>query len=287
MSLKYEGTIRVGGKLLDLSRPVVMGILNVTPDSFYASSREQTSSEIARRAEAIVGEGGSVIDVGGCSTRPGYVAPPADEEMSRLRTGLAAVRRACGDVAVSVDTFRPDVARMCVEEFGACIINDVTEGGRSLPPEDGAGEVPAMFRMAARLKVPYILTSVQPDMPSMLMAFAREVQQLHALGVADVMLDPGFGFGKTLEQNYVVLSELERLQMLRLPVLAGMSRKSMITRVLGTTADEALNGTTALNMIALMKGASLLRVHDVRQAVECVELYMHLKSQTSNLKSQT
>lgn len=279
MSLKYEGTIRVGGKLLDLSRPVVMGIVNVTPDSFYADSREQTELEIARRAVEIAEEGGAVIDVGGCSTRPGFVAPPVEEEMARLRAGLTAVRRACPDMPVSVDTFRPEVAKMCVEEFGACIINDVTEGGLSLAPERAADDVPEMFQMVARLRVPYILTSVQSDMRMMLMAFAREVQQLHALGVADVILDPGFGFGKTLEQNYAVLSVMERLQMLRLPVLAGMSRKSMITRVLGNTAADALNGTTALNTMALMKGASVLRVHDVRQAVECVELYMQLLPQ--------
>ena len=279
MSLKYEGTIRVGGKLLDLSRPVVMGIVNVTPDSFYADSREQTELEIARRAVEIAEEGGAVIDVGGCSTRPGFVAPPVEEEMARLRAGLTAVRRACPDMPVSVDTFRPEVAKMCVEEFGACIINDVSEGGLSLAPERAADDVPEMFQMVARLRVPYILTSVQSDMRMMLMAFAREVQQLHALGVADVILDPGFGFGKTLEQNYAVLSVMERLQMLRLPVLAGMSRKSMITRVLGNTAADALNGTTALNTMALMKGASVLRVHDVRQAVECVELYMQLLPQ--------
>lgn len=279
MSLKYEGTIRVGGKLLDLSRPVVMGIVNVTPDSFYADSREQTELEIARRAVEIAEEGGAVIDVGGCSTRPGFVAPPVEEEMARLRAGLTAVRRVCPDMPLSVDTFRPEVAKMCVEEFGACIINDVSEGGLSLAPERAADDVPEMFQMVARLRVPYILTSVQSDMRMMLMAFAREVQQLHALGVADVILDPGFGFGKTLEQNYAVLSVMERLQMLRLPVLAGMSRKSMITRVLGNTAADALNGTTALNTMALMKGASVLRVHDVRQAVECVELYMQLLPQ--------
>ena len=196
-----------------------------------------------------------------------------------MRAGLTAVRRACPDMPVSVDTFRPEVAKMCVEEFGACIINDVSEGGLSLAPERAADDVPEMFQMVARLRVPYILTSVQSDMRMMLMAFAREVQQLHALGVADVILDPGFGFGKTLEQNYAVLSVMERLQMLRLPVLAGMSRKSMITRVLGNTAADALNGTTALNTMALMKGASVLRVHDVRQAVECVELYMQLLPQ--------
>ena len=280
MSLKYEGTIRVGGTLFDLSTPVVMGILNVTPDSFYAGSRKQTEADIAHRAEEIVEQGGTMIDVGGCSTRPGYVAPPADEEMSRLRTGLTVVRRVCPDLPVSIDTFRPEVARMCVEEFGACIINDVTEGGLSLAQNANADDVPPIFQMAARLRVPYILTSVQADVRTMLLAFAREVQQLHALGVADVILDPGFGFGKTLEQNYAVLSDMDRLMALGLPVLVGVSRKSMVTRVLGNTPGEALNGTTALNMVALMKGAAILRVHDVRQAVECVRLYEHVRAAT-------
>ncbi len=270
--MQYHDTIRVGGKLLNLSSPVVMGILNVTPDSFYAGSRQQTDDAIARRAEEIVEQGGAVIDVGACSTRPGGEQPSAEEEMSRLRQGLSVVRRVCPDAILSVDTYRPEVAKMSIEEFGPAIINDVTGGtGRD---EDG---VAGIFRVAAALRVPYVLTSVQPSMREMLLTFARDVAQLHALGVADVILDPGFGFGKTLDQNYEVLSHMSQLQVLGLPVLAGVSRKSMIYRALGITPDEALNGTTALHMTALLQGAAILRVHDVREAVECCRLWKMIK----------
>ena len=270
--MQYHDTIRVGGKLLDLSSPFVMGILNVTPDSFYAGSRQQTDDAIARRAEEIVEQGGAVIDVGACSTRPGGEQPSAEEEMSRLRQGLSVVRRVCPDAILSVDTYRPEVAKMSIEEFGPAIINDVTGGiGRD---EDG---VAGIFRVAAALRVPYVLTSVQPSMREMLLTFACDVAQLHALGVADVILDPGFGFGKTLDQNYEVLSHMSQLQVLGLPVLAGVSRKSMIYRALGITPDEALNGTTALHMTALLQGAAILRVHDVREAVECCRLWKMIK----------
>lgn len=270
--MQYHDTIRVGGKLLDLSLPVVMGILNVTPDSFYAGSRQQTDDAIARRAEEIVEQGGAVIDVGACSTRPGGEQPSAEEEMSRLRQGLSVVRRVCPDAILSIDTYRPEVAKMSIEEFGPAIINDVTGGtGRD---EDG---VAGIFRVAAALRVPYVLTSVQPSMREMLLTFARDVAQLHALGVADVILDPGFGFGKTLDQNYEVLSHMSQLQVLGLPVLAGVSRKSMIYRALGITPDEALNGTTALHITALLQGAAILRVHDVREAVECCRLWKMIK----------
>jgi dihydropteroate synthase len=270
--MQYHDTIRVGGKLLDLSLPFVMGILNVTPDSFYASSRQQTDDAIARRAEEIVEQGGVVIDVGACSTRPGGEQPSAEEEMSRLRQGLSVVRRVCPDAILSIDTYRPEVAKMSIDEFGPAIINDVTGGtGRD---EDG---VAGIFRVAAALRVPYVLTSVQPSMREMLLTFACDVAQLHALGVADVILDPGFGFGKTLDQNYEVLSHMSQLQVLGLPVLAGVSRKSMIYRALGITPDEALNGTTALHMTALLQGAAILRVHDVREAVECCRLWKMIK----------
>ena len=270
--MQYHDTIRVGGKLLDLSSPVVMGILNVTPDSFYAGSRQQTDDAIARRAEEIVEQGGAVIDVGACSTRPGGEQPSAEEEMSRLRQGLSVVRRVCPDAILSIDTYRPEVAKMSIEEFGPAIINDVT--GDTGCHADG---VAGIFRVAAGLRVPYVLTSVQPSMREMLLTFARDVAQLHALGVADVILDPGFGFGKTLDQNYEVLSHMSQLQVLGLPVLAGVSRKSMIYRALGITPDEALNGTTALHMTALLQGAAILRVHDVREAVECCRLWKMIK----------
>ena len=255
-----EYTINVQGRLMDLSQPQVMGILNVTPDSFYAGSRAQTEREIAERANRIVAEGGTIIDVGACSTRPGAAVVSEQEEMARLRFGLDVVRRELPFSVVSVDTFRPDVARMAVEEFGAGIINDVSEGSTS------------MFRLVSRLRVPYILMSQQPTLRAMLLSFASKVQQLRDLGAIDIILDPGFGFGKTLEQNYRLLNELEKLQVMELPLLVGVSRKSMIYNLLGSTANESLNGTTVLHTIALTKGANILRVHDVREAVECLKI---------------
>ena len=260
-------TINVHGQLMALSQPQVMGILNVTPDSFFAGSRMQTEQAIAGRANQIVAEGATMIDVGGCSTRPGSEPVSEAEEMQRLRLALGVVRREQPHAVVSVDTFRPDVARMAVEEFGADIINDVSEGSVE------------MFRMIARLRVPYILMSVQPNLRDMLLAFAREVQQLRDFGVKDIILDPGFGFGKTVAQNYEVMNQLERLLVMDLPLLVGISRKSMIFKLLGLTPDESLNGTSVLNTIALMKGASILRVHDVKEAVECVRIVESLNGQ--------
>ena len=260
-------TINVHGQLMSLSQPQVMGILNVTPDSFFAGSRMQTEQAIAGRANQIVAEGAAMIDVGGCSTRPGSEPVSEAEEMRRLRLALGVVRREQPHAVVSVDTFRPDVARMAVEEFGADIINDVSEGSVE------------MFRMIARLRVPYILMSVQSNLRDMLLAFAREVQQLRDFGVKDIILDPGFGFGKTVAQNYSVMNQLERLQIMELPLLVGISRKSMIFKLLGLTPDESLNGTSVLNTIALMKGASILRVHDVKEAVECVRIVESLNGQ--------
>ena len=260
-------TINVHGQLMELSKPQVMGILNVTPDSFFAGSRMQTEQEIAVRANQIMAEGATMIDVGGCSTRPGSEPVSEAEEMQRLRLALGVARREQPHAVISVDTFRPDVARMAVEEFGADIINDVSEGSVE------------MYRMIARLRVPYILMSVQPTLRDMLLAFAREVQQLRDLGVKDIILDPGFGFGKSVAQNYQVMNHLERLLVMELPLLVGISRKSMIYKLLGLTPDESLNGTSVLNTIALMKGAIILRVHDVKEAVECVRIVESLNSQ--------
>ena len=274
-------TVNVNGRLLDLSSPVVMGILNATPDSFFSGSRVQTEHEIARRADEVIAQGGAIIDVGAFSTRPGAAEVCEEEEMERLRHALSIVRRQQPDAVVSVDTFRPDVARMAVEEFGAAIINDVSEGGGA----DGAlrasfipgAEVPPMFQMVARLQVPYVLMSVRATVEEMLLAFAREVGQLRTLGVNDIILDPGFGFGKDLNQNYAVMARLSDLHALRLPILVGVSRKSMITRVLGGGPAEALNATTALHAVALMQGAHVLRVHDVREAVEACRIVGRLR----------
>ena len=276
-------TINVGGRLMDLSEPKVMGILNATPDSFYAGSRRQTEDEIAARADQIAAEGGDIIDVGAYSTRPGAARVTAAEEMERMRTALKAVRAAQPDAVVSVDTFRPEVARMAVEEYGAAIVNDVSGGnvdgafGGEEMTEDAYREyseadVPPMFVEAARLGVPYILMSSRHNVESIMQDFAPKVQLLRSLGQKDIILDPGFGFGKTMEENYAVLARLGRLRETGLPVLVGVSRKSMISRLLGTDAEGSLAGTVAVNTLALaLGGASILRVHDVKECAEAVK----------------
>lgn len=274
--------INVNGFLLDLSSPCVMGILNVTPDSFYAGSRMQTEIDITHRIEQIVGEGAGIIDVGAYSSRSNAENVSPAEEMERLRMGLGILRKVQPDAVVSVDTFRADVARMCVEEYGVSIINDIAAGEM-----DGD-----MFRTVADLNVPYIMMHMQgtpqnmqqnPHYDNLLkevfMYFARKVQQLRDLGVKDIILDPGFGFGKTVEHNYELLAHLEEFRIFELPLLAGVSRKSMIYRLLGTTPQEALNGTTVLDTICLLKGADILRVHDVREAVETVKIVEAMKKE--------
>lgn len=278
-------SITVKQQLFDLSSPRVMGILNATPDSFFSGSRMQTEKEIAQRANQIVEEGGTMIDVGAFSTRPGADQVSQEEEIIRLRRALAVVRKEQTDAVISVDTFRPEVAQMCVEEYGADIINDVSDGGltgiANVPLQPQPGELPQMFHTVARLGVPYILMSVQPTLRDVLLGFARKVSQLRTLGVKDIILDPGFGFGKSVDQNFVLLNEMEKTKVLDLPLLVGVSRKSMIFKTIGGNADTALNGTTALNAIALMKGANILRVHDVKEAVETVTLFNQTTSQTT------
>ena len=273
-------TINANGQLIDLGTPQVMGILNVTPDSFYSGSRKQTETEIAERVEQIFAEGGQMIDIGAYSSRPNADDVSTKEEMERLRRGLRILREKAPDAIVSVDTFRADVAKMCVEEYGVQIVNDISGG--ELDKE--------MFPTVARLGVPYVLMHMKGTpqtmqeaphyddlMKEVLLYFAEKVQQLRDLGQKDIILDPGFGFGKTLEHNYELLSHLEALQIFELPILVGVSRKSMIYKLLGTTAQEALNGTTVLNTICLMKGcANILRVHDVKECVEAVNIYQQL-----------
>lgn len=277
MDAKKGYTINVRGKLVDLSRPLVMGILNVTPDSFYQGSRKQTEVEIAQRTNQIIEEGGEMIDVGAFSTRPGAFEVTEEEEMDRLRRALAIVRREQPEAIVSVDTYRPHVARHCVEEWGADIINDVSEGGLTGIVNTPIHEEGNMFETVARLQVPYILMSVKSNLHDMLIAFAKETQELYALGAKDIILDPGFGFGKTLDENYKIYQHMERLQVLDLPLLVGISRKSMIFKLLGGDPTTSLNGTTVLNTIALQKGASILRVHDVREAVEACKIYERMQ----------
>lgn len=263
--------INCRGRLIDLTEPRVMGILNATPDSFFAGSRVQTERAVCDRVEQILREGGTMVDVGACSTRPGGDVATEAEETERLRMALGAIRKAFPDVVISVDTFRPTVAKMAIEEYGADIINDVSGGGE--PTAEGERE---MFRIVALSRVPYILMSSKSNIHDMLIEMAESVQQLRALGQNDIIIDPGFGFGKTLEDNYTVLSHLDKLQAMELPVLVGVSRKRMIHQLLGVSIDEALNGTTAVNTIALMKGASILRVHDVKAATEAVRIIRNL-----------
>ena len=270
-----HNTINVRGRLIDLSTPKVMGILNATPDSFYSGSRKQTEREIADRANQIMDEGGTFIDVGAFSTRPGAVEVSEEEETERLKRAITIVRREQPDAPISVDTYRPLVARRCIEEFGADIINDVSEGGITGIVDTPIHEQGDMFKTVGELKVPYILMSVKSNMHDMLKAFAEEVQTLRDYGAKDIILDPGYGFGKTLDENYAILSEAERLLTLELPVLVGVSRKSMIFKLIGGDPTTSLNGTTVLNTISLMKGAAILRVHDVREAWECVKLKPH------------
>lgn len=267
-----HNTINVRGHLIDLSTPKVMGILNATPDSSYSGSRKQTEREIADRANQIMDEGGTFIDVGAFSTRPGAVEVSEEEETERLKRAITIVRREQPDAPISVDTYRPLVARRCIEEFGADIINDVSEGGITGIVDTPIHEQGNMFKTVGELKVPYILMSVKSNMHDMLKAFAEEVQTLRDYGAKDIILDPGYGFGKTLDENYAILSEAERLLTLELPVLVGVSRKSMIFKRIGGDPTTSLNGTTVLNTISLMKGAAILRVHDVREAWECVKM---------------
>lgn len=286
MELQKSKYINVNGELIDLSTPCVMGILNVTPDSFYAGSRMQTEAEIERRAAQIMDEGAGIIDIGAYSSRPNAENISPREEMDRLRTGLEVLRRTQPNAVISVDTFRADVARMCAEEYGVAIINDIAAGGMDKD----------MFRTVAELNVPYIMMHMQGTPQSMqqqphydnllkeiFQYFACKVQQLRDLGVNDIILDPGFGFGKTVNHNYELLAHIEEFRIFELPLLVGVSRKSMIYRLLGTTPQEALNGTTVLDTICLLKGTNILRVHDVREAVETVKIVEAMKRQSDEM----
>ena len=271
-------TLNIRGKLIDLATPKVMGILNCTPDSFYVGSRKQTEHDIAERTNQIIQEGGTMIDVGAFSTRPGAKEVSEEEEMARLKAALQVVRREQPDAVVSVDTYRPNVARHCIEDWGADIINDVSEGGVTGIVNTPIHEAENMFDIIGQLKVPYILMSVKSNLHDMMISFADEVQQLRNRGVKDIILDPGFGFGKTLQQNYEIYNDMERLGTLQLPLLVGISRKTMIYKLVGGDPTTALNGTTVLNTAALLKGVGILRVHDVQEAVESVKIVSAIQS---------
>ena len=279
--LNRKTTLNLKGKLVDLSSPCVMGILNLTADSFYRDSRFGSIEQALRRAETIINEGGRFIDIGAYSSRPGANEVTEEEETNKIVPVVEAIGNAFPDALLSIDTFRARVARAAVDA-GAHMINDISAGNMD----------DSMFETVARLNVPYIImhmkgtprtmqqnTNYQNLMLEMSGYFSDKVSRLKQLGVKDIILDPGFGFAKTLEQNYEVLQHMETLDMFELPVLAGLSRKSMIYKFLGGGPEQALNGTTALNTIALLKGARILRVHDVRAATECIALVGKMHAQ--------
>ena len=272
---KRDLTINVKGRLINFARPKVMGIVNVTPDSFYSGSRTQTHDEISRRVAAMRDEGADFIDLGGYSSRPGADEVSADEEYSRLARGLEAVRATWPEAVVSVDTFRASVARRCVEEWGADIVNDI--GGGTLDPE--------MWPTVADLRVAYVLMHMRGTPATMqqmtdyadvtadvIADLSRKVYELRGLGVCDIIIDPGFGFAKTVEQNFQMLRDLQEFCRMGMPVLVGVSRKTMIWKTLGVTSEESLPGTVALDAIAMEKGADIVRVHDVAPAVASARL---------------
>ncbi len=277
---KKNLTINVRGRLMDFGRPRVMGIVNATPDSFYAGSRCSDATSAADRAAEMLSQGADMIDLGACSTRPGASMPTAAEEWERLDAALSEIRARFPDVIISIDTFRADVARKSIERWNADIINDISGGDMD----------PEMWGVVAEAGVPYVamhtrgnpdtmtsLTDYEDVTATVLQDLARKLDGLHQAGVADVIIDPGFGFAKTVDQNFELLARLEVFSTLNAPLLAGVSRKTMIWKKLGISPAEALNGTTAINTMALMKGADILRVHDVKEAAECVSLFMALR----------
>lgn len=265
-------TLDIKGCLLSLERPQVMGILNVTQESFYAASRTSSEEDIICRAKAMIKNGASILDIGGCSTKPGLDPVSESEELRRLSAALEAIRNEFPNAILSVDTFRASVAAHCVREYGVQIINDVYGGNADK----------RMFDTIADLQVPYVLTYDGAPWGKLMYDIAERIQRLRLLGVNDIIVDPGFGFGKTLDENYYLMQHLEELHLFECPLLVGVSRKSMIYKHLGCTPEEALNGTTALHTIALMKGAHILRVHDVKAAIEAVKIVDKLKETTLN-----
>lgn len=281
----FKGTININGQLLDLSTPKVMGIVNLTPDSFFEGSRAQTDMQVAKRVRLLLTEGADILDVGAYSSRPGADDLPVEEEMRRLREGLSVLRKEAPNAIVSVDTFRADVAKMCIQEYGVAIINDISGGDLDSN----------MFSTIARAHVPYIIMHMQGTPHNMQQApyyedvlkevmlhLADKVKTLQDMKVNDIILDPGFGFGKTQAHNFELLAHLNEFDIFQLPLLVGVSRKSMIYKTLGITPAEALNGTTALHTIALSKGANILRVHDVKEAVETIRLWQNVEQYEFN-----
>lgn len=273
-------TINIKGELLELSQPIVMGILNITPDSFFAESRKQGEQEIIARVAEILTQGGKIVDIGAQSTRPSSTLLSSKEEIERLKPALNIINKEFPDAILSVDTFYSDVARFCVEEHGVDIINDISGGEMDKN----------MFDTVASLNVPYIIMHMRgtPQTMSQLTDydnliqdifyyFSKKIAELHLKGVNDIIIDPGFGFSKTIDQNYELMASLKGFSIFELPLLVGISRKKMIYNLIDSTAEESLNGTSILNTFALQNGANILRVHDVKEAVEAVKITEKLK----------
>ena len=274
-------SIKCGDQIINFKNPLVMGILNLTPDSFYDGGNYLDEKTIVERAEQILSEGAEIIDLGAYSTRPGAADVSREEEYRRLAPAVECIRRRFPDAILSIDTFRAEIAKQIVSEFGACIINDISGGTMD----------ENMFSTVGELNVPYIMMHIKgtpqtmqqnPEyddlMKELIDFFKKRIEQLNEFGVKDIVIDPGFGFGKTLDHNYEIMARLHEFTQLELPLLIGVSRKSMIFKLLGGDPSTSLNGTTALNMLALEGGANILRVHDVKEAVECVKLHSKLKS---------
>jgi dihydropteroate synthase len=278
---RKKNTIRINGELVDLSTPKVMGILNITPDSFYDGGRYYKPDDALRQTERMISEGASIIDIGACSTRPGAAEVSSADELVRLLPVAKAIRKEFPLTLISIDTYRADVAEKVVGEIDDCIINDISGG--TLDPD--------MFDTVSRLKVPYILMHIKGTPKTMqqnptyenvtkevIKTLSEGVYKLHEKGVADVIIDPGFGFGKTLDHNYELFNNLDAFRMFELPLLVGISRKSMIFRLLEQSPEESLNGTVALNTLAIIAGADILRVHDVKPAFEAIKIIEQLKT---------
>ncbi|MDD2382066.1 MAG: dihydropteroate synthase [Mariniphaga sp.] len=278
--LKRKNSINVGGKLIDFSQPVVMGVINVTPDSFYDGGKLTSKKVLISAVERMVNEGAAIIDVGGVSTRPDAPMISTKIELERLLPAVHIIRKKFPDIPISIDTFRSWVAVRIIEEIGPIIVNDISGGTMDSK----------MFETIAKMDVPYVLTHIQgtpqnmQDNPTytdvvkeISLWMSDRVKQLTKLGVKDIILDPGFGFGKNIQHNYELLNRLDSFKVFQLPLMVGLSRKTMIWKWLGIKADEALNGTTAVNSLALLGGADILRVHDVREAIEAVEIFKALK----------
>ncbi|MEN9919403.1 MAG: dihydropteroate synthase [Bacteroidota bacterium] len=283
--MNIQKTINIKGTLFNLSTPLVMGIVNITPDSFYANSRKETNADIVDQVRQMLVEGASIIDIGAQSTRPSAQFLSATEEIERLVPALDSIRKHCPEAILSVDTFYADVAKLCVKEYGVAMINDISGGDIDKK----------MFETVAQLRVPYVLMHMQGTPQTMLHKthyadliqdisyyFSQKTALLHQMGVNDIIIDPGFGFSKDIDQNYQLMKQLSFFQNFNLPLLVGVSRKSMISKLLGNTASEALNGTTVLNTYALLNGANILRVHDVKEAMEVVSI-LHKIEQAPDL----